>query len=83
MDLQLRGRAEENLPVVILSRNEPCEVRKNVTVAIVTHTIRNIPTEIAIGSEEGLAGSGVINVGDIYATPKDYLMRKNRQPFRK
>lgn len=53
-------------PVIILTRDELCDVRKNVTVAVATHTIRNIPTEIPVGSEEGLSSSGVINVGDIY-----------------
>jgi len=66
-------------PVVVLTRDELCEVRKNVTVAIATHTIRNIPTEIPVGPEEGLSSSGVINVGDIYTIPKKYLLRKTGQ----
>ncbi len=66
-------------PVAILTRNELCEVRKNVTVAVATHTIRNIPTEIPVGSEEGLSSSGVINVGDIYTIPKRYLLRNTGQ----
>ncbi len=66
-------------PVVILSRDELCEVRKNVTVAIATHTIRNIPVEISVGAEEGLSTSGVINVGDIYTIPKKYLLRRAGQ----
>ncbi len=63
-------------PVVILTRSELCEVRTNLTVAVATHTVRNIPTEIAIGEEEGLSSSGVINTGDIYTIPKRYLVRK-------
>ena len=66
-------------PVVILTRDELCDVRKNVTVAIATHTIRKIPTEIPVGAEEGLSSPGVINVGDIYTIPKSYLLRKTGQ----
>ncbi|MFN2466727.1 MAG: type II toxin-antitoxin system PemK/MazF family toxin [Gaiellaceae bacterium] len=41
-------------PVLIVTRSEAIPVLTWLVVAPVTRTVRNIPTEVALGSEEGL-----------------------------
>ena len=57
-------------PVVLLSRNESYAVRELVTVAPVTTRIRQIPTEVALGMEEGLPNRCVANLDTITTIPK-------------
>ena len=60
-------------PVVLLSRNEAYGVRELVTVAPVTTRIRHIPTEVALGPDEGLPQACVINLDTITTIPKRAL----------
>lgn len=46
---------EMRRPVLVVTRSEAVGVLTAVVVAPVTRTVRNIPTEIALGREEGLA----------------------------
>lgn len=41
-------------PVMVVTRSEAVPVLSSVVVAPVTTTVRGIPTEVALGSEEGL-----------------------------
>lgn len=41
-------------PVLVVTRNEAISVLNRVLVAPVTRTVRGIPTEIALGADEGL-----------------------------
>lgn len=60
-------------PVLIVSRNEVIPVVKNVVVAPVTSTIRDIPTCIAVGVEEGLDHDSVATFDNLAAVPKSVL----------
>lgn len=60
-------------PVLILSRDRAIQVRSHVTVAQITRTIRDIPVEIALGSEEGLPKKCVVNLDVINTIPKSLL----------
>ncbi len=60
-------------PVVLLSRNEAYAVRELITVAPVTTRIRQIPTEVPLGSEEGLPKRCVVNLDTITTIPKATL----------
>ncbi len=62
-------------PVVLLSRNAAYAVRASVTVAPVTRTVHGIPVEVALGPEEGLPKSCVVNLDDILTIPKGQLDR--------
>jgi len=42
-------------------------------VAAVTGTIRGLPTEVALGSEHGLARDCVINCDNLFTVPKSAL----------
>ncbi len=60
-------------PVVLLSRNSAYSIRENVTVAPVTTRIRNIPTEVSLGPEDGLSRASVVNLDTINTIPKGNL----------
>jgi len=63
-------------PVVLLSRNEAYSVRNAVTVAEVTSTIRHIPVEVNLGTEDGLPKKCVINLDTIITVRKELLIEK-------
>lgn len=52
-------------PVLLLSRNEAYRVRSSVTVAIVTTIVRNIPSEVLLGPDDGLPKICVANLDTI------------------
>lgn len=54
-------------PVLLLSRNQAYRILKRVTVAEISTTIRNIPVEVELGSQEGLARASVANVDNVHA----------------
>ena len=47
--------ADKRRPVLVVTRNETIPVLSSITVAPVTRTARNIPTEIALGTRHGLS----------------------------
>ena len=63
-------------PVLLLSRNAAYAVRSLVTIAPITTRIRNIPSEIPIGPEDGLPRRCVVNLDSITTIPKDALWRR-------
>jgi mRNA interferase MazF len=62
-------------PVLLLSRNSAYAVRASITVAPVTRTIRNIPTEVSLGPDDGLSKECVVNLDSILTVPKKSLDR--------
>lgn len=52
-------------PVLLLSRDEAYSVRELVTVAPVTARVRNIPSEVPLGLEDGLPRPCVVNLDTI------------------
>ncbi len=59
------SRPDKNRPVVILTRDSAIEYLGELTVAPLTSTIRNIPTEVFLTKEDGLAVDSVINLDHI------------------
>jgi mRNA interferase MazF len=45
---------DKRRPVLIVTRNEAISVLTAIIVAPVTRTVRNIPTEVRLGKEQGL-----------------------------
>lgn len=45
---------DKRRPVLVVTRSEAVPVLSGIVVAPVTRTVRNIPTEILLGEEEGL-----------------------------
>ena len=63
-------------PVLLLSRDAAYSVRTSVTVAIITRTIRNIPTEVVLEPEDGMLTKCVVNLDDIFTIPKSRLTER-------
>ncbi len=63
-------------PVLVVSRDEVIPVLNNVVVAPVTTTIRDIPTCIPVGAEEGIDHDSVATFDNLVAVPKSVLTRR-------
>ena len=63
-------------PVVLLSRNEAYSVRKLVVIAPVTTRIRHIPSEVYLGTDDGMPQDCVANLDTITTIPKDCLQNR-------
>ena len=60
-------------PVLIVSRDEVIPALNNVVVAPITSTIRDIPTCIRVGSDEGVDHDSVATFDNLAAVPKSVL----------
>ena len=58
---------------MIVTRERAIPLLANVTVAAVTATVRNLPTEVSLGREHGLAGDSVVNCDNLFTIPKRAL----------
>jgi mRNA interferase MazF len=61
---------------VIVTRDGAIPVLANVTVAAVTATIRDLPTEVPLGEDDGLARDSVVNCDNLFTVPKSSLGRR-------
>lgn len=64
------GRPDKTRPALILTRTNVIPHLNAVTVAPVTRTIRNIPTELRMGTEEGLKTASVANLDALQTVAK-------------
>jgi mRNA interferase MazF len=60
-------------PVVLLSRNAAYRVRELISVAPVTTRVRGIPSEVSLGSDEGLPRACAANLDLLTTIPKRSL----------
>ncbi|MEZ5407067.1 MAG: type II toxin-antitoxin system PemK/MazF family toxin [Acidimicrobiales bacterium] len=60
-------------PVLVVSRDEVIPVVNNIVVAPVTSTVRNIPTCIPVGPDEGIDHESVASFDNLAAVPKSVL----------
>ncbi len=63
-------------PYLVLTRDEAIPVLRSILVAPVTRRIRGIPTEVALGPEDGLPADGVASLDNVLAFPKAMLVRR-------
>lgn len=63
-------------PYLVLTRDEAIPVLRSLLVAPVTRRIRGIPTEVALGREEGLPTDGVASLDNVLGFPKSMLVRR-------
>ena len=63
-------------PVVLISRNAAYPVRTSIAVATVTRTIRNIPVEVPLDSDDCMPEKCVVNLDDIITIPKALLTER-------
>jgi|SRR5665213_754265 len=64
---------DKKRPVLILTRNSIIEYLGEVTVAPLTTTIRNIPSEVPLGRNEGMARECAVNCDHIQTVSKSKL----------
>jgi mRNA interferase MazF len=64
---------QKRRPVLVVSRDEVIPVVNNVVVAPVTSTIRDIPTCIPVGPDEGIDHESVATFDNLAAVPKSVL----------
>lgn len=69
------ARIDKTRPVLVLTREEVRAVRRFVTIAPITSTIRGLRSEVAVGRRNGLDGDCVINLDSITTVPRDALIR--------
>ena len=60
-------------PVLVVTRDEVIPVVNNVVVAPVTSTIRDIPTCVPVGPDEGIDHDSVATFDNLAAVPKSVL----------
>jgi mRNA interferase MazF len=60
-------------PVLILTRERAIASLSNVTVAPLTRTIRAIPTEVAVGPDQGLPSDCAVSLDNLLTLPKANL----------
>jgi mRNA interferase MazF len=63
-------------PAVILTRDSAIPILSAITVAAITGTIRDLPTEVPVGREHGLARDSVVNCDNLFTIPKAALGRR-------
>jgi mRNA interferase MazF len=63
-------------PYLVLTRDVAIPVLRRVVVAPVTKTIRGIPSELRLGSEEGLDVECVASMDNVLTLPKSILVQR-------
>jgi len=67
------GPPDKRRPVLILTRNSAIRFLNALTVAPITTTIRDIPTEVHLTPEDGLLTDCAVNLDNIQTIPKSNL----------
>jgi len=63
-------------PVVIVTRARAIPLLRNVCVVAITSRIRDLPTEVPLGTAQGLARDCVANCDNLFTIPKRALERR-------
>jgi mRNA interferase MazF len=67
---------EKGRPFLVVSRDAANAVMGRVLVAPVTRRVRGVPSELALGSDEGLPISSVASFDNVRPFPKAMLVRR-------
>jgi mRNA interferase MazF len=70
------ARVDKLRPVVIASRNDVNGIRARTTVALVTTTVRGIPSEVAVDHRDGFEHLSAINCDELFTIDKARLERR-------
>lgn len=66
---------DKRRPVVILTRPDVLPLLRTAMVAPVTSTIRDLPSEVVVGVEEGLKRDSAINLDHVQTVERRHLER--------
>jgi mRNA interferase MazF len=64
------ARPDKRRPVLILTRTSALDVLDSVTVAPITSTIRDIPTEVVLELEDGVPRECAVNLDHVQTVPR-------------
>jgi mRNA interferase MazF len=71
-DAEVPGGAH---PAVIVTRGRAIPLLRNVCVVAITSRVRDLPTEVPLGTAQGLARDCVANCDNLFTIPKRALKR--------
>lgn len=66
---------DKRRPVLVLTRNTSIDVLNALTVAPITSTVRNVPSEVLLDEDDGLLNVCVANFHSLQTVPKTNLGR--------
>ncbi|MEO7587907.1 MAG: type II toxin-antitoxin system PemK/MazF family toxin [Arachnia sp.] len=69
------ARLDEMRPVLVLTREEVRAVRRFVTIAPITSTVRGLRSEVLVGRRNGLDHDSVVSLDSIATIARDLLVR--------
>lgn len=69
------ARMDKTRPVLVLTREEVRAVRRFVTVAPITSTVRGLRSEVLIGRGNGLDHDSAVNLDSIQTVAREALIR--------
>ena len=69
------AKPDHRRPVLVLSRDTLLEVLSTATVASISSTQHGSPTEVALGTAEGLKGSCCVNLVNVFTVRQTELRR--------
>jgi mRNA interferase MazF len=75
-DLWWAEAGDKRRPVLVVTRNEAIPVLRRLVVAPVTRTVRGIPTEIALGGDEGLPVECAASFDNLQPVNRDLLTER-------
>lgn len=64
---------DKRRPVLVLTRNSSIGVLNAITIAPITSTIRDVPSEVLLDEDDGLANECVANLHSLQTVSKDSL----------
>jgi mRNA interferase MazF len=78
---------DKRRPVLVLTRDSAIAVLNSVTIAPITSTIRDIPTEVVLTEQDGLPHACAVNFDNLQTVPKsqigDRITQLSRQRMKK
>jgi mRNA interferase MazF len=67
---------DKKRPVVVLTRDSAISYLSSVTVAPITSTIRDVPSEVVLSEEDGMKGACAVNLHNAVTISQDRLGRR-------
>ncbi len=64
---------DKKRPVLLLTRNSVIAYLNEVTIAPITSTVREIPSEVRLDEGDGMPGECAVNADHIQTVPKDRI----------
>ncbi len=70
---------DKQRPVLVLTRGSALGYLSRVTIAPITSTIRGVPSEVALGPDDGMKQPCAVNLHNVVTVSKEHLGRRVAQ----